>query len=611
MRARLAFSTTDFFACHSGEYFRIARHSAATGKRVLNECIGDFAIIDLSKTRATLRHELMSINPPSTLHLSQKSRYGLWRRLLVASLALLPTLVLAVFALAEWVAHRPSPVRGVISPAEIRIESERLARSGLLVRDESLLREHPFAPPWTAHSLLVPPNWLNESRARMVFGSHRVRADWLLSDLDVLEPVMQRAYGGWDSAALRGWNWSAWFDNWRKELRAKGSKAIPWNEAFAPIDALIAFQRDNHTQIPLKRRSTIDSSQTALLVSAPPGPCTQIRASGRIFSITGTDAAKRVRTALLWTARESSIKNTNYLALPQSYGVPQAVACGGTWIALQPIGNEAHGAIPRILKAPFRYLQSERPHTQRLGGGVVYARLPTFNEANYANLRSDHWVRRQPGDRILLIDLRDNGGGSASYGFAALKGWIPDDRMVPARDFGIRLNASCLYAPLKWNASAGTSPNISPNLRAYLQSLLDRMAEQYPPGCPRVADATPPRWTYPQHHFRPQTGDMRIIALVNAHCASDCELFTAQLASLRETIVVGVNTDGVGQFVQPGYSVLPHTGLAYRIALGESDLYGDGRSFDGYGLDVDLVLPDVNDAQLNELQKLAETVSRM
>ena len=553
----------------------------------------------------------MPMNPLSSKNPSRKERSGLWPRLLVASLTMLLTLVLAVLALAEWVAHRPSPFRGIVSPAEIRAESELLARSGLVARDGPLLRAYPFTPPWTSHSLLVPQVWLSQSRARMIFSSHRVRADWLLSDLDVLEPVMQRAYGGWDSAASRGWNWNSWFDNWRQELHAKGSEVIPWNEAFAPVDALIAFQRDNHTQIPLMRQSTSDGSQTALLASAPSGPCTQIRAAGRIFPIVSSDAAQRVRTALLWNSQQAAIEETSYLAMPRSYGVPQAVVCGGGWITLQPVGNEIHGAIPRLLKSALRYLQRDRPHIQRLGGGIVYARLPTFSEANYANMQSGRWLRRQPGDRVLLIDLRDNGGGSASYGFAALKGWIPEDRMVTFGEFGSRLNASCLYAPLKWNAAAREDPNLSPDSRAYLQSLLDRMAEQYPSGCPRVVASTPSRWAYPQHHFQSRPGDMRIVALVNARCASDCELFTAQLASLRETIVVGVNTYGLGQFVQPGYSVLPHTGLPYRISLGQSDFFGDGRSFDGYGLDVDLILPDVNDAQLDELHKLGETISRM
>jgi hypothetical protein len=88
----------------------------------------------------------MPINPLSSTDPSQKERSGLWPRLLVASLALLLTLAPAVLALSEWVANRPSPIRGVVSPSEIRAESERLARSGLVVHDGSLLREYPFAP---------------------------------------------------------------------------------------------------------------------------------------------------------------------------------------------------------------------------------------------------------------------------------------------------------------------------------------------------------------------------------------------------------------------------------------------------------------------------------
>lgn len=102
---------------------------------------------------------------------------------------------------------------------------------------------------------------------------------------------------------------------------------------------------------------------------------------------------------------------------------------------------------------------------------------------------------------------------------------------------------------------------------------------------------------------------MRIIALVNSGCGSDCELFTAELASLPETIVVGTNTFGVGQFIQPGYSILPNSKLRYRIALGRSNFYGDDRSFDGYGLDVDVVLPDVDKLQPEQLRDLAEAVA--
>ena len=86
---------------------------------------------------------------------------------------------------------------------------------------------------------------------------------------------MQRAYGGWDSAAARGWNWAQWFAGWREQLAAKGPAEVPFDEAFAPMDRLLAFQRDNHTQIPLNR-PTGDGSQTAVLDGAANARCVEI-----------------------------------------------------------------------------------------------------------------------------------------------------------------------------------------------------------------------------------------------------------------------------------------------------------------------------------------------
>jgi C-terminal processing protease CtpA/Prc len=135
------------------------------------------------------------------------------------------------------------------------------------------------------------------------------------------------------------------------------------------------------------------------------------------------------------------------------------------------------------------------------------------------------------------------------------------------------------------------------------------MAQPYPPGCPRTVEVKPAQWTYLQRRFAPGPDDLRIVALVNSGCGSDCEGMTAMLASLPETLVAGTNTYGVMQNIQPGYSVLPHTGLRYRIALGRSDYFGDGRSVDGYGLDVDVVLPEVDSLKPMQLRELAEQVA--
>jgi len=503
--------------------------------------------------------------------------------------------LLGLVGLAKWIAYRPSPVHTLVTAAEIEAEDARLERMGLVLRDGSFLKEHPFQPPWTSHSLLIPSTWSGPGR------SPKVRADLLLADLDVLQPVMTRAYGGWDSAAAHGWNWSQWFGDWRKRLAARGNAEISLDEAFAPMDRLLAFQRDNHTQIPLNR-STSDGSQTAVLAATPAAPCTDIRAGDRRFPIDANDAGQQVRTAKLWTTGETSFANASYISFPGSYGVPQAVQCGN-WIGLQPVGARRLRLFSILRKLWVNALDRDRPRIERIGDDVVYARLPTFDSSHYEGVSREGWAQREPGDRVLIVDLRNNDGGEAGYGLNVLKGWIDQRRMVSFDSIGSQITSSCLYAALKWGY-----PDSNGNGR--MQELLNRMAQPYPPGCPRSVDTTPSRWTYLQHRFEPKPRDMRIIALVNSRCASDCEWMTEELASLPETIVTGTNTYGVCQMIQPGYSVLPHTGLRYRIALGRSDPYGDDRSVDGYGLDVDVVLPDVDRLGRGSMRELAAVVAR-
>jgi C-terminal processing protease CtpA/Prc len=102
----------------------------------------------------------------------------------------------------------------------------------------------------------------------------------------------------------------------------------------------------------------------------------------------------------------------------------------------------------------------------------------------------------------------------------------------------------------------------------------------------------------------------RVLVLVDNGCGSDCELMAATLGKLPEATVAGQNTYGVAQFIQPGYSVLPNTRLPFRIALGTADAYGDGRSFDGYGLDVDVLLDGAAASTDDGLLHLVEELSR-
>ena len=93
--------------------------------------------------------------------------------------------------------------------------------------------------------------------------------------------------------------------------------------------------------------------------------------------------------------------------------------------------------------------------------------------------------------------------------------------------------------------------------------------------------------------------------LVDGQCASDCEWLTYLLASRPHTLIVGENTYGVAQFTQPHYFVLPNSRVPFRIASGVSDFYGYGRSIDGYGFDVDILLSTEGDWDADFLTSMA------
>jgi hypothetical protein len=177
-----------------------------------------------------------------------------------------------------------------------------------------------------------------------------------------------------------------------------------------------------------------------------------------------------------------------------------------------------------------------------------------------------------------------------------------------------RMGASCLYPPLRFGLTQMISARLEPaavnGVRAgTLQRGLDSLKGDDPPGCPARFVETPPVWSFTRHDPQAQpSGRTRFLAVVDNHCASDCELAVQAIAAVPGSIIAGVNTLGVAQFVQPGYFILPHTRLPFRIALGASDNYGDGRSFDGYGFDVDIVLSSEADMSPESIIRLANRI---
>src|SRR5262245_35186686 len=328
-------------------------------------------------------------------------------------------------------------------------ETERLRSLGLSVPDGGVVLEHPWDPPFTRRSYVVPQPWFAPPAP-----DAGVRADLLAADLPGLREVMRRAYGGWETAEKRGWNWDRWFDQWREQLLRAGRTELTLPEAFAPVRSLLEFQLDNHTNIPIGRSTYFGSgSQSAILDSTPHGACTDLRnaAAGR-FSIDTADPAQQPRRAQRWNGQQKKLEAVTYVTLPASRGAPAAIQCGGTSIALRPVWPPPVSAFAEPDSARDRLVpvlklagaKEDAPGLRIVEPSVAYLRLPTFSKKNTQRLEAEmpSWPKPSGRERVLIVDLRDNGGGDVAE--EALKDWVDLRRLEKAFQIHRRQGASCL-----------------------------------------------------------------------------------------------------------------------------------------------------------------------
>jgi C-terminal processing protease CtpA/Prc len=237
---------------------------------------------------------------------------------------------------------------------------------------------------------------------------------------------------------------------------------------------------------------------------------------------------------------------------------------------------------------------------------IAYLRVPSVSKPDVdLTLELEKTVQgRRHDEDLLIVDLRGNGGGDMRI--QAVGNW------ARLRNVGgsTHLGASCLYPALRWGytqiSSSGLKPPVSKGRTASLQNSLDALFHEDAAGCPAKFNDSPSKWSFNDHKYPSKpAGKTRVLALVDDFCGSDCEGAVLWLSAIPGTVVAGVNTFGVAQYIQPGYFVLPNTRLPFRIALGTTDQYGDGRSFDGYGFDVDVVLAQKKDNTPEAILSLA------
>jgi hypothetical protein len=484
-----------------------------------------------------------------------------------------------------------------VTPAEQQEEARRLASLGIKPPATAWPLEDPFAQPFTRRSLVAPTAWYRQR-------PQTLRADLFREDVRLLHKIMETAYAGWDIAKGRGWDWDAFFKDWDAVLAARGNEALSLTEAFAPWRKFMDVQLDNHSG-PLGGGFAAVGhtfSWSAVLAQEPAGTCTEFRnAKGATYRMDLSDAAQRPRK------REDRMgKPLYYVVTPHTKGPVTAVHCGAQWIAAEPAWlpeEDERGANIRALARTEKDVPVFRSISPRIG----YIRFPSFSKpAVELTMELDKTLKGRPHhEEIVIVDLRGNDGGDMRI--QALENWT----RFRAADGKRRLGASCLYPALRWGyaqvSSLGLKPPISDRMRRSLQWSFDALFHDDTPECPAKYSETPAKWNYVDHRYPAKAaGKTRLLALVDDFCASDCEEAVQAIAAVQGSVIAGVNTFGVAQYIQPGYFVLPNTRLPFRVALGTADNYGDCRSFDGYGFDVDIVLPGKGDQSAESIVQLAE-----
>ena len=483
-----------------------------------------------------------------------------------------------------------------VPQSQIDAENAHWTSLGVKLPPGGIVTAHPYAAPYSNRSFVVPVAWYRDFAKELRL--HRdvpVEASALRRDLPVLRFLIEKAYAGYEPARRRGWNWNAMFRSWDAQLAREGNKRLSLTQAFAPWGKLEDVQLDNHSGVP-GLRAFVSGSSSAMLAREPHGSCSALRfPHNRVAKLDPRDAGQQPHAVQAWSG--SALSPAWYVSYPKRLGDASAIVCGSIAIALH--------AIPQV-PAP-----SQKPAYTSLGDGIAYLRLPTFTDANDDALRTvlSH-VAGLGKERLVIFDLRGNDGGNVPSD--VLANWFAESAIENAAATSQSGTTSCFTTALSFGLqqqlAARLKPPVSSGLQQALQQIADTLKGRSTPGCSvQPWDKRADR-DLRDHRFSvqpQQTGQTRVIALVDAGCGSDCEYMTYILAGLPDTVIAGESTYGVMGFSQPGYFVLPYSRVPFRLALSRTDAYGDGRSTDGYGITADVVLPTINAQSMQSLDALA------
>jgi hypothetical protein len=493
-----------------------------------------------------------------------------------------------------------APIR--VPESEIAAENARWQVFGVTIPQGGIVLPQPYEPPYSNRSFIVPYAWFERFR-KSVRTSHEgsVSAPALRADLPTLQLLMQKTYAGYSRATERGWKWNAWFKAWDVQLAREGNATVPFSKAFAPWVALEHAQYDAHSGI-VDASLVPSGSASSVLASRPAGACNALRMNdGRLRALATSDPGQQPHAVQTWNGQ--AFAAAWYVSYPRLGEAAKSIRCGGREIALTPVAPSAG--------------VSSTPAYNALGDGIAYVRVPSFSDAADEALRKA--LAAAPGlgkEQAVLLDLRGNPGGVAPLDL--LTTWFSGGQVEDAAAAPARISTkSCFNTALQFNANslvlATVRQPVTPDVKQRIQNVLDSIATTPPDACTVRPDVVPAQGNTTAHRFthaRTSTDQARVIVIVDDKCQNDCEAVARLLSRLPDTVLVGESTFGALGFAEPGYFVLPHSGVAFQLASTRIDPYGDQRSVEGYGFSVDVLLPTAASQQRDSLAALARALAR-
>lgn len=492
---------------------------------------------------------------------------------------------------------------------EIKNEIARL-RSLKISLPPGLPPQTPYAIPLLKYPFIVPSSWFENIEKK------NVNPLDLKKDLIYLYEAFKKSYPGRKDKPTEGKELKVFFEKWGKYLADQKGSKLGIKKAFAPFFERQASTIDNHTG-PWGVKNIKWEGRSYVLKNYNGDDC-----YGHFDSDQDFPTDKKINIYPVQLVNRHSVQEGHYFSAPSKFKRLTGIICHSKKWDSTPVQHPGYQEqlknIGRLVNAIKGGSYISRLWSNlRLGAignrpwllhysQIQYIRIPTLSYENGEILLSQAFRKKIKTSPITIIDVRANGGGDASPIFELLAPLFGKSNLLQASNFKRKLKESCVTDSLRWGFAQimlrGISETISDGLRKRIQDLVPKEKCH-----DSLSISEEHRFYLDRNKYMPKSKG-KFIVLTDRYCASDCEFLVFLLSAFNNTKIVGESTFGLAQYIRPGLLFLPNSRVVFQMATGESDLYGDGREFDGHGLHVDYLLDDFEIKSPKDILRLSSII---